>query len=116
MFDEPYHASNCTITEIGILIKNKITKNYSISCAFFDYLENAITLVKKVFPDQFSYITFAHHCFDPTSNDIACNTPSSQRGIPKNLDWIGFDWYLHFKDALGLFIFSYLKPKKMNEF
>lgn len=62
---------------------------------FFDYIENAISLVKKVFPDHFSYITFAHHCFDPTSNDVACNTPSSQRGIPKNLDWIGFDWYLY---------------------
>ena len=56
-------------------------------------LERAITLVKSRFPGIPTYITFAHHCFDPASTDAACQVPSSDRGIPAGLDWVGFDWY-----------------------
>ena len=56
-------------------------------------LEAAIAAVEARFPGVPTYITFAHHCFDPVSTDVACVVPSSQRGIPSGLDWVGFDWY-----------------------
>ncbi|MFV8754222.1 hypothetical protein ACNOYE_27070 [Nannocystaceae bacterium ST9] len=56
-------------------------------------LEKAIAAVEDRFPDVPTYITFAHHCFDPASGDPACVVPSADRGIPAGLDWVGFDWY-----------------------
>jgi hypothetical protein len=56
-------------------------------------LEQAITTVKNRFPSIPTYITFAHHCFDPSSTDVACQVPATERGIPAGLDWVGFDWY-----------------------
>ena len=56
-------------------------------------LEKAIAAVNARFPGVPTYITFAHHCFDPSSADPACVIPSAERGIPAGLDWVGFDWY-----------------------
>ncbi len=56
-------------------------------------LEAAIAAVEGRFPGVPTYITFAHHCFDPDSTDAACAVPPADRGIPAGLDWVGFDWY-----------------------
>ena len=56
-------------------------------------LDKAIAAVESRFPGVPTYITFAHHCFDPASTDPACLVPSMDRGIPAQLDWVGFDWY-----------------------
>eukprot|EP01121_Diplochlamys_sp_Union-15-3_P013503 TRINITY_DN4195_c0_g1_i1.p1 TRINITY_DN4195_c0_g1~~TRINITY_DN4195_c0_g1_i1.p1 ORF type:complete len:438 (-),score=45.41 TRINITY_DN4195_c0_g1_i1:7-1320(-) len=69
-------------------------------------IEAAISLLNKYFPNIPTYITFARHCFDPSYQDPACRTPTSQRGIPKNLDWIGFDWYMDPSTSCGTYIFE----------
>ncbi len=57
-------------------------------------LEQGIAALKERFPTIPTYITFAHHCFDPQVVDPACDAmPSNQRGIPANLDLASFDWY-----------------------
>jgi len=56
-------------------------------------LEAAIARIESRFPGIPTYITFAHHCFDPASTDPVCVVPAALRGIPAGLDWVGFDWY-----------------------
>ncbi len=56
-------------------------------------LETAIAAIEARFPSVPTYITFAHHCFDPDSTDSACQVAGANRGIPAGLDWVGFDWY-----------------------
>jgi hypothetical protein len=56
-------------------------------------LELAIAAVHAGFPGIPTYITFAHHCFDPASTDAACVVPPDGRGVPAGLDWAAFDWY-----------------------
>ena len=56
-------------------------------------LEVAIAAVESEFAEIPTYITFAHHCFDPASTDPACQVPGANRGIPAGLTWVGFDWY-----------------------
>jgi hypothetical protein len=56
-------------------------------------IEAGIAALKKVFPTIPTYLVFAEHCFDP-SFKCPTNVPSAQRGIPSNVDWVGFDWYI----------------------
>ncbi len=62
-------------------------------------LEAAIVAVESRFPGVPTYITFAHHCFDPASTDAACVVPPADRGVPAGLDWAAFDWYNDSNDA-----------------
>lgn len=68
-------------------------------------LEQGIARLKARYPHIPTYITFAHHCFDPSApSDKACTKlPASQRGIPANLDWAAFDWYSDDRCAKGVF-------------
>lgn len=56
-------------------------------------LEKAIAAIQGAVPGIPTYITFAHHCVDPASDDPVCVVPAASRGIPAGLDWVGFDWY-----------------------
>jgi hypothetical protein len=63
-------------------------------------LEDGIARVKARFPGIPTYVTFAHHCFDPEAGDVACSRlVPSDRGVPSNLDWVSFDWYATDADA-----------------
>lgn len=62
-------------------------------------VETGLALLKSVFPSIPTYITFARHCFDPEFPDPACR--ATKRGIPQNLDWIGFDWYMDHLEGCG---------------
>ncbi len=68
-----------------------------------DTLVGIITQVKLFFPNVPTYITFAQNCFDSTvpSYSGGCNSsvPGQLRGIPENLDWVGFDWYANPADS-----------------
>ena len=75
-------------------------------------LEAAITALHTRFPSMPTYITFAHHCFDPASTDAVCVVPSTLRGIPAGLDWVGFDWYNDSNDlaVAGTHVGTHIAP------
>ena len=54
-------------------------------------LETIITHVNKHFDGIPTYITFAEYCFDPSYNGPCVGR--NLRGIPHNLDWVGFNFY-----------------------
>ena len=58
-------------------------------------LEQGIAALKAWYPAIPTYLTFAHHCFDPSApTDPACDVlPAASRGVPSNVDWVAFDWY-----------------------
>jgi len=59
-----------------------------------DSLELVIKELKTRFPHIPTYIVYYADCFDnsPTM-DAKCGL-NGQRGLPADLDWVGFDWYL----------------------
>ncbi|MFM2374851.1 MAG: hypothetical protein RLZZ234_846 [Candidatus Parcubacteria bacterium] len=58
-------------------------------------LETVISKLEAAIPGIPTYITFAHHCFQPgyVESRACTKVPSSERGVPSNLDWVSFDWY-----------------------
>jgi len=70
--------------------------NYNISR---ESLEKVIKLVKSKFPLIPTYLIWDQNCFDnsPTLDKKCKNV--GQRGIPENVDWVGFDWYLGSKPS-----------------
>jgi len=59
-----------------------------------DSLDIVIRAVKKKFPNIPTYIIWDQDCFDNTSAlDDKCGL-AGQRGIPADVDWVGFDWYI----------------------
>jgi len=61
-------------------------------------LQDGISLVNKKFPGIPTYIVFAQHCFDPSFPCPGTSLPPVLRGIPKNLDWVGFAWFITSND------------------
>jgi hypothetical protein len=59
-------------------------------------LELVISQLNARFPNIPSYITYSQNCFDPDPalTNKCSNMDPINRGIPSNLDWVGFDWYL----------------------
>ena len=58
-------------------------------------LELVIAELKARFKGIPTYIVWNRFCFDNAPElDATCGLPG-QRGIPKGLDWVGFDWYLN---------------------
>ncbi|MGB4076794.1 MAG: hypothetical protein WBK28_03770 [Minisyncoccia bacterium] len=57
-------------------------------------MEAAIAAVKTRFPGIPTYSIYAQDCFDNASSlDAKCGM-AGKRGVPSNLDWVGFDWYM----------------------
>lgn len=68
--------------------------NYNISR---ESLETVIRLVKSKFPEIPTYLIWDQNCFDnKAALDKKCKCVG-KRGIPENVDWVGFDWYLRNK-------------------
>jgi hypothetical protein len=56
-------------------------------------LETLIDAIHRRFPGIPTYVVYPQDCFDNSPGlDAKCGL-SGQRGIPSNLDWVGFDWY-----------------------
>ena len=66
-------------------------------------LEGLITKVRMIIPNRPTYMIFAQHCFDPMANSVNgncnANVKPEHRGVPANLDWVGFDWYSNISTA-----------------
>ena len=58
-------------------------------------LEKLVAKAKAAFPDVPVYAIFGQHCFDPGVGEGGCKSrvEGRDRGIPDNLDWVGFAWH-----------------------
>lgn len=87
----------------GSSLMDKILALYIVDEPYLEWsltrnaLEGLISTVRRIIPNRPTYIIFAQHCFDPLANTTNGNCNSDvnpeHRGIPYNLDWVGFDWY-----------------------